>query len=379
MRILIATGIFEPETGGPATYAPLLAAKLVEAGHRAKVLTYVSKTNGEPASYPFKVVRVVRTGNKIKDRIDYFRAAYRELRGYDLVYTLDWFAAGLPVALAARLRRVPYVVRVGGDYLWEQRYIESNEPPLTLKEFYERGLHRRLEYRLAYVLIRSVLRGAAHVIFNSDKQRELYERHYGLKKERVSTIYNPVLRAGRTGRGSPSKEFVFWGRFIAMKNLAKLIRAFGDADLSDDFTLTLIGDGPRLFELEDLTYELGLEKCVSFVPTMSRTDVLERVQNSRATILPSWTDISPNQVYEAIAIGLPALVTKENYLSIADRLPATVDPHSLEDIAEKIKMLADDAKYEMFAKKFSAISFAHSWEDVLREHVAVFKRIIQSA
>ena len=33
MKILMVCGIFEPEVGGPATYAPQLAHKLHEQGH----------------------------------------------------------------------------------------------------------------------------------------------------------------------------------------------------------------------------------------------------------------------------------------------------------------------------------------------------------
>ena len=40
MKILIVTGIFEPEIGGPAEYTPKLAAGLFERGHEVKVLTY---------------------------------------------------------------------------------------------------------------------------------------------------------------------------------------------------------------------------------------------------------------------------------------------------------------------------------------------------
>jgi glycosyltransferase involved in cell wall biosynthesis len=101
------------------------------------------------------------------------------------------------------------------------------------------------------------------------------------------------------------------------------------------------------------------------------------VKDSRAFILPSWTDISPNQVYEALAIGLPTLVTKENYLSIADRLPATIDPHSVEDIARKLEMLADDAAYRDFSEKFRAIRFEHDWDDVVRQHKELFEKIIE--
>lgn len=379
MKILITTGIFEPEAGGPATYAPRLASQFASAGDSVVVLAYSPVPSGDSdRKYPFRLVRIVR-GQKLLNRIRFFFAAYREVKECDLVYTLDWFAAGLPVAFAAKLIGKPYVVRVGGDYLWEQKYLESGQKPVTLREFYTSGIYRRLGYAFLLRLIRFVLSGARHVIFNSNAERELYVRFYGLLPARVSTVFNPVPEISSTAtKDAPRKnEFVYWGRFIVMKNLDTLIRAFAEAHIPEGYTLALIGDGPQKTNLQALVRTLGLEKRVTFEPTQSRDSVLARVKDSRAFVLPSWTDISPNQVVEALALGLPGLVTRENYLSISDRLPGTLDPHSVEDVAAKLEKLADDEYYREYTKKWRAISFSHTWNSVYREHRSLFEKVVR--
>ena len=40
MRILIATGIYPPDIGGPATYSSLLVRELTARGHFVDVVTY---------------------------------------------------------------------------------------------------------------------------------------------------------------------------------------------------------------------------------------------------------------------------------------------------------------------------------------------------
>ena len=286
---------------------------------------------------------------------------------------LDWFAAGAPAALAAKMSGVPYVARVGGDYLWEQRYLEGGNPPLTLLDFYNKGLQKR--YPISFHLIRWVLKNSAHVIFNSDKQRKIYEENYELSS--TSTICNPVPDMGDIHRyvSSRNKEFVFWGRFIVMKNLDNLVRAFAKARIPAAYSLTLIGNGPRKMQLKSIISELGVENRVKIMNSM-RDKVFNRVKNCRALIITSWTDISPNAVYQALALGLPALVTKENYLSIHDQLPEMVDPYSVDDIASKIEILADDARYADFSERFNAISFKNDWNAVLKQHIALFKRIL---
>lgn len=377
MRILITTGIFEPESGGPATYTPQLAAKLVAAGHEVTVITYSDTDQLDTdANYPFKLVRVARN-NKVLNRIKFFFAVFKHARACDMIYTLDWFAAGLPVALACKILRKPYIVRVGGDYLWEQRYLESGQKPVTLKGFYEQGTYAQYVPGVAFRIIRAVLRTASHVVFNSDIQRKLYVRYYGLDAGRVSTIHNPYSHQDSAGivRDIPTKEIVYWGRLIVMKNVDSLIRAFAQAGLPADYTLIIIGDGPQKESLRRLIGELQIESRVHLFPSAPKHDVLERVKNVRACILPSWTDIAPNQVYEALALGVPTVVTKENYLPIHDQLPEMLDPHSIEDMVSKFKMLADDARYGVFATQWKAISYHRDWSVVVAEHMALFTAV----
>ncbi len=375
MRILITTGVFEPDIGGPATYAHMLATGLVTKKEDVVVLTFSdSKYVDTDARYPFTLRRIVRSKNKILNRIKFLFVAAPYVWRAHLVYTLDWFAVGFPVAILAALFRKPYIVRVGGDYLWEQRYLESGQEPVSLREFYDKRFHQRHEYRSFYSIINRVLSNAIRVVFNSDKQRELYLQYYDLDPHKVATIENPVpsvnIARGVVGR----KEFVFWGRLIVMKNVASLVRAFAKARIPG-YTLVIIGEGPRREELHTLIRELGMEDRITMHESMPRDAVLERVKDSRAFVLPSWTDIAPNQVHEALALGLPALVTKENYLRIAGDLPETIDPHSIDDIAAKMEMLADDKKYKIFSESFRKISYKHSTDDVLRQHLELFKQI----
>jgi glycosyltransferase involved in cell wall biosynthesis len=376
MRILITTGVFAPESGGPATYTPSLAARLVEAGHQVTVITYSQESQYDfDAKYPFTLIRIVRQ-SRIMSRVRFLAAVFREMQASDLVYTLDWFAAGLPVMIAARLRGKKYIVRIGGDYLWEQKYLESGAAPVTLADFYALRLDRTPRYMISRLIIRSVLLHAARVVFNSDTQRSLYEREYGLNPAKTATIYNPSPNIDNSiVRNTPTKEFIYWGRIIVMKNIDSLIRAFAKAKLSNDFTLTIIGDGPQKQRLEALIKELKMEAKVTMFPSMQQRDAWIRVKDARAFVLPSWTDISPNQVCEALALGIPALVTKENYLSFADQLPEMFDPNSIDELALKLEMLADDSRYEQFKKRCAAVSFAHGWDEVTRQHLELFSKI----
>ncbi|MDQ3014281.1 MAG: glycosyltransferase family 4 protein [bacterium] len=375
MRILIATGIFKPELGGPATYAAELGKRLQSAGHNVSVITYSEKqVHDLDLGFHFPIIRIIRQPSKLKNYLRYFWTVLSLMEGKDVIYTLDWFSAGLPVMVAAFLRRKKYIVRVGGGYIWE-KYLSEGKPPVTLKDFYEKGIYK--EYRIMYLLIKLVLRRASCVIFNSDEQRALYEKFYGLKK--TSTMYNPVpesklgtlVHTYKTEYTNRDKEIVFAGRFIKMKNAESVIKAF--AKIKDQsFKLLLIGEGPTEPELRTLVKEHELGTRVEFHRPMSQTELYRRIANCYYVILPSWTDISPNQIYECLALSIPFLVTQENYLSINKHNFLKVDPSSVDDIAEKMNNLLDQKQYEAFVQSLQKLEFNHTWTHVVMQHMKIF-------
>jgi glycosyltransferase involved in cell wall biosynthesis len=383
MRILIATGIFKPEFGGPATVALELAKRLQATGHKVTVVTYSNKSSFDfDTEYAFKLVRVVRSSNKAINYFNYFRAIQKEIAKTDIVYTLDWFSGGFPVMLAAKLAHKKYIVRVGGAYTWEKYLAQGNEP-LTLKEFYKRGMHKR--YRLMYEVIKRVLKNAQYVVFNSDIQKDLYKEVYELAPEKTLTIYNAIpenrisglVQNYNTNFMERDKEIVFVGRFIKMKNVESLIKAF--SKLKDTtFRLVLIGEGPIEQSLRHLVSELSLTGRVDFLPPMSQSELYKRISYCYLVVIPSWTDVSPHQAYECLALGIPVLITQENYLSINNKFKVTINPASVEDITEKLNLLTTDAPYyQKFVEDQKKIAFNHPWTRVIEEHIHVFMKSLK--
>jgi hypothetical protein len=79
MKILLATGIYPPEIGGPATYAKLLSDELPKRGIEVDVL-------------PFREVRKYPRG--IRHGI-YFLKILSRSRGVDIIFTQDAISTGL--------------------------------------------------------------------------------------------------------------------------------------------------------------------------------------------------------------------------------------------------------------------------------------------
>ena len=169
-KILIATGVYPPESGGPATYTKLLEERLPALGFTVSVL-------------PFSRVRHLP---KLIRHAAYFFKCIRMARSADMVYALDTVSVGLPAAFAAKVLGKKFVVRVPGDYAWEQarqRFGVKDELDMfqTKKYGWRVGLLRRIQ--------RFVVRGARTVVVPSEYMKNIVT---GWGVQNISVIYSSI-------------------------------------------------------------------------------------------------------------------------------------------------------------------------------------------
>lgn len=371
MKIIIATGIFPPEIGGPATFADQLACALTTAGYSVKVISYAPGVSKEITNDKFSVQRIARSGIKGFSYLRYLISLLRLTTQKDLIIALDPYAVGLPVLLTSILKQTRYVLRIGGDYMWELHLSESSSP-CTLAEFYERHLPR--QYPVLSSVLKQVQRAASSVIFNSSRQKSIYQSYFSLPTGRASVIVNPTqYPISPTNSVEKNREFVFCGRLTPAKNIDGLIRGF--AKIRDhSYLLRIIGDGPQRPTLNALVQELGIQNRVSFEPALAGEVLWSGIANCRAVIIPSWTDVAPQQFYECLARDIPVLLTSESFLSLPDEL-LRVHPGSLDDITIKLEALTISETYANFCGSCKKIPRDRSISQMIQEYIALIESL----
>lgn len=104
ITILIATGLYPPDVGGPATFSKLLMEELPKRGFGVSVVSF-----GEVRHLP-KVVR----------HVVYFFKILKRGKHADVIFAQDPVSVGFPAFFAALLLRKRFILKVVGDYAWEQ-------------------------------------------------------------------------------------------------------------------------------------------------------------------------------------------------------------------------------------------------------------------
>lgn len=366
MKIILATGIYPPDIGGPSMYAASLAEELVAQGHAVIVITYESSyQRAHVFSRLWQVVDVPRTGWIIR-WFRFARALKRHGHDADIVYAFSSVSAGVPVWLS-RLRHPKKVLRLGGDFFWE-RYTDRGGMQ-SLQEWYASWHWSSF---LGFLIKRHLLSCFDAIVFSTHFQEHICERHFRvLPTHRV--IENALL-PGSPVLHTQHKPFsiLFMGRFVSFKNISSLILALAKIP---DATLTLTGEGPASLGLIDLVSELSLNDRVTFVSPVHGERKDRMLQNHDVLVIPSITEISPNVALEARRVGLPVLLTAENGLSDDLRLGMKIARiRTSAEIADAILALRDN--YEAIAMQASLPLRERSWRVVAQEHQDFFHSLL---
>ena len=298
MRILVVSGIWPPDVGGPASHAPELASFLRGRGHEVEVVTTAAAAP-ERREYPIHhVSRALPPG--VRHGAVALLVA-RRARAADVVYATSMIGRA---ALGAALARRPLVVKLVADPAYERARRQGLFSG-SLADFQRAPARGRIAaLRRARDL---ALRRASHVVTPSGYLKELAVG-WGQAPERVTVLPNPAPDVPDLPAYTPQEvpRLAFAGRINRQKALEVALRALAQVE---GVELVLAGDGPERGQLEEEARRLGLDGRVRFAGALGRREVLELFRAADASILTSAWENFPHTVVEALAVGTPVIAT----------------------------------------------------------------------
>jgi glycosyltransferase involved in cell wall biosynthesis len=305
MEILITTGIFPPDIGGPATYVPTIAKALAERGHQVTVLTTSEPENlqWDDSIYPFFVSRINRRQKIWLRSLKCIAEILRLGRAADVIYANGVY---FEAAIASKFLRKPLVMKIVGDEAWE-RSVRRGWTKNNFEDFQQRCQSWQAELLKRH---RSwVVRQANKVIVPSQYLANWIVK-WGVPTERIAVIYNAAeIPDGVEPLPIPLKtpiKAVTVGRLVPWKQVDGLIEALREIP---ELGLVVVGDGPERPRLERIAQELGVSGRVYFAGQRSKKETLSLMAACDLFVLNSTYEGLPHTVLEAMALGLPVIAT----------------------------------------------------------------------
>jgi glycosyltransferase involved in cell wall biosynthesis len=303
MNVLMITGIFPPDIGGPATYVPTMASELVKRGHKVTVVTLSDKLDHDDRSYNFPVHRIRRGLFKPLRFLFAVLRILREGRSAQVLYVNGLY---LEAVMANYLLRKPMVQKIVGDWAWEQatnkKWVKDNF------EKFQKGKYG-LKIELLKALRNFCVRRADTLIAPSDYLARVITT-WGVSASRIFVVYNAVEIPSWTRTTVPLAtrwNIVTVGRLVPWKQIDHLIEALTEIDGAG---LVVVGDGPERRRLEDLVRATKLADRIYFAGQRSKEETLGLMAACDLFVLNSTYEGFPHVVLEAMCAGLPVVATE---------------------------------------------------------------------
>ncbi|MCK5061841.1 glycosyltransferase [Candidatus Parcubacteria bacterium] len=321
-KILIATPIFPPRIGGPATYSKILAEELSERGWEVVVVSYGVKNDkvqnpnvNSNQKSKFQIFTIDQNQMIIKKYWRFFRAVFRLAPEMDVIYCQDAVNAGLPVCLACYLRAKSFILKITGDYAWEHAR-ECHGVSCGIDDFQNKKYNFKIEF-MRYIRNR-VARRAKKIITPSKYLKSMIVG-WGINEDKIQVIYNAVPQAGVSGDKNKLREslglkgtvILSVGRLLPWKGFNELIDLMPALKKEiPDINLVIIGDGPFRSNVESQISNSECKNKIQLIPGVEQSKLWQYMEASDLFVLYTGYEGLPHLVIEAMMIGLPIITTR---------------------------------------------------------------------
>ncbi len=383
IKLLITTGIFPPEIGGPATFLEHLASDLSGHGFDVSVLTY-----GAPAkkARDFRLYSVSRSWPSSLKQILYGLKTFWLARRADIIYTTDLYSPGYYSMLVAGFWRKKFAVRFAGDSAWETAQnmgLCADDVVTFQSKDYSPLIGKRKAQRA------KILQSADAVVAVSDFMKGLAIK-IGVPADKIQVIYNAVDFFGNVPvwQAPAVPTLVYSGRLTPWKGVEVLIGVVAKLKQKyPEIKFEILGDGPEEGRLKTLVKSFRpagdhpegekLEENVNFHGRVSEEETHKVFSRSTIFVLNTNYEGLSHAILNAMSVGIPVITTPvggnpelikdgENGLLVAYN-----DQAAWTGAIEKL--LADEPLQEKFSVNGQQFVEKFKWSGLIGKTVGLLK------
>ena len=393
-KVLIATGIYPPEIGGPATMLEALVKSLKERGFIVKVITYSAKIVNEPvkpAINHLEIYRVTRSKLKILNLVKYFWRMLELASWADLIYVTDTYSVGYFAYIIKIIFKRKYIVRFAGDSAWETA-VNVGWTNDYILDF----LHKKYGDKIEKLKKRrkKILVNADAVIVVSNFLVAIIKQ-IGVKQDKIKLIYNSVdflkdkrcdedlVKKIKEHYGRNRKLIITACRLVPWKGVDGIIRILPLLKHSvGTVNFLVLGDGPDLVNLQKLATEFKVGDMVHFLGRINNNQIMDYFRAADLFILNSNYEGLSHTLLEAMEAEVPIVASKAggNPEVIDDgKNGLLVSYNNGEELFEAAKkILTDNQLAESFKVNAKQKLEMFNWSKTISKTEEIIKEVIKA-
>lgn len=321
-EIILAGEIFPPDIGGPATYTHSIAKYLLKQGHKLRVICY-SATLPADEEFGSRVIRISSFLSLPAKYLLYFLKLLNVSLRCKVIYGQGPVASGLPAVLVKMILRKKLVVKVVGDYAWEQAQIlggtrKSIDEWQKYPEFNAKKKSTNLKLKFLNFVEKMTVRKATQVIVPSEYLKKLVEG-WGVKPHKIKIIYNSVefnapanldKEEAKRKIGIQGDLIITVARLVPWKGIDFLIKLVPEIKkINPNFKFLILGSGVEEGRLKKIIRENKLENDVIMAGRIPHKDIYLYYSAACLFVLNTSYEGLSHVILDAMYYHLPMIVT----------------------------------------------------------------------
>ena len=346
MNILITTGIFPPDVGGPAKFVPLIANNLSK-NHVLKVITLSEKTNNVD-NFNYGILRIKRKQNKLFRFLKTVILIIKEGRKANIIFVNGLW---LEVYIANLFLRKKTIRKIVGDPIWEKLYTQYK-----IDDQFEQFQQKKYTLKIELLkFLRNYTLKSSNTIVVPSKHLMNFVKNLGFNGKLLQINNGTELtKSQRTNKNS--NEFLIVSRLVRQKNIDLVLKSLSvvKEKYSVDFQLNIVGEGPEYKNIINLIDKLNLKEYVNLVGSKHDEELKNFYKTSNYFLQISTYEGMPHSVLEAMNYGLTVIISDfggNSELIQNNKYGYLVDTFDVEGIANKIYQALNDTEEKFIEGK----------------------------
>ena len=378
MRIAVFTNCYHPLVNGVVGVVSLLRKGFMELGHEVHIFApkFDDYRDEEEGIYRYPAVDLTQKV-KYPIAIPYSPEISKILKDidFDIIHSHHPFVLGPLAYKLARSRKKPIIYTFHTQYDQYAHYVPL---PSSLVKWFSKNQ------------VRGFAQSVDGITTPADTAKQILIK-YGVTND-IKVIPNPTdLTRFQKANGdlikkkyqlSDEKVLINIGRVAPEKNLELLLQSFRIilSKTSERVKLMIVGDGPALGDLKQLSSALGIVDDVIFTGMVDPALVPDYLAAADLFVMTSKSEVKPMAQLEALAAGVPivavsaagandTIISGQNGLLVAENTKA---------ISEAVLDLAfNQERLAAFEREARFTAERYSYVRIAQEYLRLFDEVLQ--
>jgi len=301
LKILVTTGIFPPDVGGPARFIPNICNYLSK-NNEVTVLTYSNNTSHSDFGFDYKLMRIPRNINKIRRFLKTLKLVFKEGKEVDLIFVNGLW---IEVMLANFYLNKIIIRRFVGDPIWEKFY-NNYKTNLSFEDF--NNNKQKISVELLKKIRNYSIKKCNKVIVPSDNLFDFIKKT-GFENIVIKIVNGTFIEPEKSKLHQ--NKFLIVSRLVRHKNIDIVIKSFTKLKKlhNINFHLDILGDGPEKLNLQNLVDSLEMNNEIKLLGSKYDEELKKYYLNAKFFLQLSNYEGLPHTVLEAMSFGLVAIVS----------------------------------------------------------------------